>query len=165
MYMSCYLKAAYICMCIYISIWICIHGYTCVHLSVCACTVLCLVESRVSEASNDGANPDMLTAPGALPDEVGMTQESASEHSSCRSCHLQEEDDDEEEEEACSPALVTAAVIHTGCVFFEVQTATDGQDIIVQDPAAIKPRGLFSCSPCWCGNSCRCLTYGKLSVL
>lgn len=58
------------------------------------------------KASNDGANPDMLTAPGALPDE--------------------EEDDDEEEEE---------------------------EDIIVQDPAAIKPRGLFSCSPCWCGNS------------
>ncbi|CAJ1380500.1 unnamed protein product [Effrenium voratum] len=27
------------------------------------------------------------------------------------------------------------------------------EDIIIQDPAAIKPKGLFSCSPCWCGNN------------
>jgi len=40
---------------------------------------------------------------------------------------LEEEEDDEEEEEE--------------------------EDIIVQDPAAIKPKGLFSCSPCWCGNN------------
>ena len=35
------------------------------------------------------------------------------------------------------------------------------QDIIVQDPAAIKPKGIFSCSPCWCGNNCCDLRVGS----
>ncbi|CAE7623762.1 sec14 [Symbiodinium sp. CCMP2456] len=50
------------------------------------------------KASNDGANPDMLTAPGALPDE-------------------EEDDDEEEEEEACSPDSLAAAVIYIGSSF------------------------------------------------